>query len=290
MTLGARNVYGLVLMVSGLLVPFAVAASQQRVIRVVDDEGQPVAYANVTLEGERPAITNEKGEVAIGAAARSAFTIDVRRLGFEPWYGKLTLADTAMIARVSLHRLTRRLFIVKITDSSSTVPAYLRGFYQRLLDRQRGIGAGVFITPEDVERRNISVATALLQGLSGVSLGRTASGKTYAMSSNRSCVMSVLVDGHRVCPSRGCDGTTPPSSAGTDPPATAPNRKTTSRAPAYVPPPTDEQYVLIDNVLTPNEIAAVEVYPRGASVPLSLPTPDNSCGTIAIWTGGRKAP
>jgi len=32
------------------------------------------------------------------------------------------------------------------------------------------------------------------------------------------------------------------------------------------------------------------VYPRGASIPPSLPTADASCGLIAFWTGGRKAP
>ena len=160
-----------------------------------------------------------------------------------------------------------------------------------MLDHQRGIGSGFFITPEDIDRRNIGISTSLLQGLNGVSLGRTATGKTYATNSSGSCVMSVLVDGHHVCPARGCDGTTLPSNSGTTaPPAGTPSRRTSTRAPTYVPPPTDEQYVLIDNVITPSEIAAVEVYPRGAAVPLSLPTPDNSCGTIAIWTGGRKAP
>jgi hypothetical protein len=57
-----------------------------------------------------------------------------------------------------------------------------------------------------------------------------------------------------------------------------------------VAPPRDEQFVLLDNLLSVNAVAAVEVYPRGASIPPSLPTADASCGLIAFWTGGRKAP
>ncbi len=289
MTLRARNVFGYGLIMSGLMIPHARATAQQRMIRVVDDEGQAVAYANVTLEGERPKITSEKGEVEIGTAVRASLNVDVRRLGFEPWYGKLAIGDTVMVAKVQLHRLTRRLFTVKITDSSAMVPAYLRGFYQRMLDRQRGIGAGFFITPEDIDKRNINLATSLLQGLNGVSLARTATGKMYAISANGSCMMSVLVDGHRLCPARGCEGTALPGTSSPAPVPTAGLGRRTTRVAAAVP-PSDEQYVIIDNAITPNEIAAVEVYPRGAAIPFSLPTPDNSCGTIAIWTGGRKAP
>ena len=45
------------------------------------DDGQPVAFANVTITGERPKITGENGEVEIGVAARATFSADVRRLG-----------------------------------------------------------------------------------------------------------------------------------------------------------------------------------------------------------------
>src|ERR1017187_10808468 len=113
---------------AGLLLPWCGAFAQQRVIRVMGDDGQPVAFANVTLTGERPKITNERGEVEIGSASRASLTADVRRLGYEPWYGNLTMGDTVMSAQVTLHRISRRMFTVKITDSSYGVPSYLRGF------------------------------------------------------------------------------------------------------------------------------------------------------------------
>lgn len=252
-------------------------------IRVTGDDGEPVAFANVTLVGERPRITNEKGELAVNAPAGAPVTVDVRRLGYEPWYGTIAIVDTVPVVKVTLHRISRRMFTVKVTDSSRIVPAYLRGFYERMLARQRGVGSGMYLTPEEVDKHNAAMASALLQGLNGVSLVHTSSGKIVAMNSDGSCQMTVLIDGHRVCPEDGCD----PASA--PPPATGGGRKGArgfaSRAQSR-----DGQFVLLDNVISENEIAAIEVYPRGASVPASLPTVDASCGLIAIWTGGRKAP
>jgi hypothetical protein len=269
-----------------VLTPGATASAQQRVIRVAGDDGQPVAFANVTLTGERPRITDERGEVEIGISARGPLAVEVRRLGFEPWFGTLSFGDTVLRAQVTLRRISRRLFAVKVTDSVRNVPSYLRGFYERLLARQRGIGSGVYLTPEEVERHNVAVASALLQGLNGVSLQRTATGKTIAMSSSGTCQMTVLIDGRRACPDAGCGGL-PQAPSASDASNASPRR---GRAIVVPPPPKDDQFVLLDNLVGASEIAAVEVYPRGASIPPSLPTNDASCGLIAFWTGGRKTP
>ena len=202
-----RDALSVAALLGAELLPWGVAHSQERVLHVMGDDGQPVAFANVTFTGERPRITNEKGEIPVSAArgARDTLMVDVRRLGYEPWYGRLALADTAVNAQVTLHRISRRMFTVTVTDSSYGVPAYLRGFYERMLARQRGIGTGVYLTPEEVDRRNATQTTALLQGVNGVALQRSATGKIIAMSSGGSCQMTVLIDGHRVCPPGGCD-------------------------------------------------------------------------------------
>jgi hypothetical protein len=270
----------------GAVIPCSSAGAQQRVIRVMGDDGQPVAYANVTIAGERPRITNEKGEIEVGSSPRPEFTVDVRRLGYEAWFGKLALSDTATSALVTLHRISRRLFKVTITDSSRGISANLRGFYERMLARQRGVGSGIYLTPEEVDKRSAVAASALLNGLNGVSLVRTATGKTVAMSSGGTCQMTVLIDGRRACPDNGCTGGSspppPPDNSG------GPPRRGSRATPP--PPPRDDEFVLLDNLVGVSEIAAIELYPRGASIPSSLPTPDASCGLIAFWTGGRKAP
>jgi len=271
---------------AALALPFSGAGAQQRVIRVMGDDGQPVAYANVTVAGERPRITNEKGEVEVGSSSRPEFSADVRRLGYEAWSGKLAMRDTVMSALVTLHRISRRLFKVTITDSSRGISANLRGFYERMLARQRGVGSGIYLTPEEVDKHNAVAASALLNGLNGVSLVRTATGKTVAMSSGGTCQMTVLIDGRRACPDNGCSG-------GASPPPPPDNSNGTPRRGSRAsppPPPRDEEFVLLDNLVGVSEVAAIEVYPRGASIPSSLPTPDASCGLIAFWTGGRRAP
>jgi hypothetical protein len=287
-----RDAFVVAALLGAELLPSGDALAQQRVIRVMGDDGQPVAFANVTFAGERPRITNEKGEVPVGigaSAGRDSLTVDVRRLGYEPWYGTLAMGDTTATPQVTLHRISRRMFTVTVTDSSYGVPAYLRGFYERMLARQRGIGNGLYLTPEEVDRRNANRTSALLQGLNGVALQRTATGKIVAMSSSGSCQMTVLIDGHRACPPSGCDiGSSASSSSSPPPPSGTPRR---GRTVVPRPPPRDEQFVLLDDLLGVNEVAAIEVYPRGATLPPSLPaTADASCGLIAIWTGGRKAP
>jgi hypothetical protein len=272
----------------GAVLPLSGAQGQQRTVRVVGEDGEPVAFANVTLAGERPVITNEKGEVAVGIAARPGLKVDVRRLGYEPWYGPVALSDTVMTAQVTLHRISRRMFTVKITDSSHVTSSYLRGFYERMLGRQRGIGSGIYLTPEEVDRRNAGFASALLQGINGVSMRRVASGKSVAMNSSGSCEMSVLVDGQRVCPEGGCsDGSSRQPAPRPLPPL---GRAMTPQTPSSRPPTGDDHVVVIDEVVNASQIAAVEVYPRGASVPPSLPTVDASCGLVAFWTGDRRAP
>lgn len=286
-----RDALSVAALLGAELLPWGVAHSQERVLHVMGDDGQPVAFANVTFTGERPRITNEKGEIPVSAArgARDTLMVDVRRLGYEPWYGRLALADTAVNAQVTLHRISRRMFTVTVTDSSYGVPAYLRGFYERMLARQRGIGTGVYLTPEEVDRRNATQTTALLQGVNGVALQRSATGKIIAMSSGGSCQMTVLIDGHRVCPPGGCDAGSSSSSSSSPPAASGQSRRGRAVAPRTS--PRDEQFVPLDDLLGPNEIAAIEVYPRGATIPPSLPSlSDASCGLIAIWTGGRKAP
>ena len=270
---------------ASMWLPSSTLSAQQRTVRVVSDDGQPVAFANITLKGERPQITNEHGDVTVGESARPSVEVDVRRLGYEPWYGTLALGDSQMTATITLHRLTRRMFTVKITDSSRTVPAYLHGFYERMLARQRGIGSGVYLTPEDIERRNSSLTTALLQGMNGVSLRRLDSGKLAAMSSGGTCQMTVLIDGRMICPESGCDRSTAPTAQ-----VLNPGRKASIPARSSRTVSSDDQYVALDDIVSEGDVAAVEVYPRGASVPPGLPTVDSSCGVVAIWTGGRKAP
>ena len=47
-------------------------------------------------------LTDEDGRVSIGAGKKQTMTIEVRRIGYTPYYGKLDFPDTAITMPVVL--------------------------------------------------------------------------------------------------------------------------------------------------------------------------------------------
>ncbi len=73
---------------SGRLVTIALAAAvalppvaraQSRKLLVVSSDSQPIVYAYVTVNGAIGMITDEKGEVSLGAGKTKTVTVNVRR-------------------------------------------------------------------------------------------------------------------------------------------------------------------------------------------------------------------
>ena len=96
----------IVLLVAALLGPAAPATlrAQTRAIKVVSSDGQPIAYANVSIEGGITQITDENGLVALGVGKQQTITVRIRRIGFTPWFGKVELPDTASTVAITLPR------------------------------------------------------------------------------------------------------------------------------------------------------------------------------------------
>lgn len=245
------------------------ALAQGRVIKVVASDGQPVVYANVSVEGAITRITDEKGEVSLGAGKRQTVTVRVTRIGYGPWFGKLDRQDTASVLTVTLPSLTQNLSPVTVTgEAAIKSPLQLTGFYDRWMMRQKGTLSAVFIGPEEIETRHPDEISNLLFGLNGVHLDhvcvntggqpgslftKKCSMNLYAFStspgslSDGPCPMALVIDGVQQEP---------------------------------VPP--------IDQVVSANDVAGIEVYARGGNMPLSLHVNDTKCGVIAIWTGSRR--
>jgi len=234
------------------------AGVQGRVVRVVAENGQPVMYANVTLEGATTRITNEKGEVNLGAGKGQKFTVRVSRIGFAPWFGRVDLPSIATMT-VTLPQIAQTLATVTVNGSPQIkTPLQLTGFYDRWLMRQTGTLSGVFIGPEELEFRHPSRITSMLGGLNGVRVLKY-EGKNLGTSENliavattsadimKMCPMAVLIDGHQQRPP-----------------------------------------VFIDRLLDANAVMAIEVYDRGGNMPINLQADDSACGVLAFWTGSRK--
>ncbi len=262
MVLAKRSIRMAAASVLALAVP-AILGAQARVIRVVSDDGQPVAYANVIVAGGITQITDDKGEVSLGAGKRQTFTVNVRRIGFTPWFGKIELPDTAAVLVVTLPRLAQNLSAVTVTGEKAVRSSLvLSGFYDRWLMRQKGVLSAVFISPEELEFRHPDKITGMLYGLNGVRIGRgcveTPSKSGACMQSLVAysthipgCKMAIVVDGQQQYPPKG---------AGVD----------------------------IDMLLDANDVAAIEVYARGGNMPVSFQVQDSGCGAIGFWTGSRR--
>jgi hypothetical protein len=246
------------------LLATSVAHAQDRVLQVVSTDSQPVSYAFVQANGGHAQLTDEVGRVNMGSGKKQTFTLDVRRIGYTPFYGKLDFPDTAVTIRVVLTKLAQQLSSVKVTSKKSATSLELSGFYKRWLDAQKGVTSAVFIGPEEIEKRNTTRVSILLTGVSGVTLTRTPNGSSVVTSGSGTCPMAIVVDGRQVCPNGGC--------LQNDPMKTG---------------ITEQSAVMIDQVIDIESVAGVEVYKRGGNMPSAFHV-DGDCGVVALWTGSRK--
>ncbi len=252
-------------------------AAQTVKIRAVASDGVPIPYAWVSVVGAEAVVTDEDGTVAIKNGRHKTFTVEVRRIGYAPFRGPVIIPDTGAVIDVALTRVAQQLGSVTIAGEKMTQLA-LTGFYERALMRQRGTLSATFIGPEEMEQRHPSHISDMLFGRLGISLRELPSGKLVARGGGGTCFMTILLDGRRLCPPAGCNevpsgqfsSMTRPSG---DPAVQAANERA---------------FVDLNEYIDPNDIAAIEIYPRGGNMPVSLQTVDSGCGVIAFWSGTRK--
>jgi hypothetical protein len=238
------------------------AHGQDRVIRVISSDSQPIAYAFVQANGGHSLLTDEDGRVSMGSGKRQTFTIEVRRIGYAPFYGKMDFPDTAITISVALQGLAQQLGAVRVMAGKGKSSLELSGFYRRWLEGQKGANSAVFIGPEEIEKRNASRVSAMLSGVSGISMSRTSNSNTVITTSG-GCPVAIVLDGRQVCPNAGC------------------------RVQDVHGGFTDQNSVLIDQIIDLGSVAGIEAYKRGGNVPSDFHV-DGTCGVLAIWSGTRK--
>jgi hypothetical protein len=252
------------------------AVAQSRKVRIVSSDSQPIVYAYVTADGGTGQITDQNGEVSFGAGKAKTLTVNVRRIGYQPWFGKLALPDTAATLTVTLPRVAQALGEIRVSgNSTATLSVPMKGFYERWMMRQQGLLSAVFIGPEEIEFRHPNKITNMLYGLNGVTLVRNNNGDVAAMGYNGQCPMAIVLDGVRQCPAAGCH---------TGGEMNATDIMQGMRKPVI----NDQSAVIIDHLIDAASVSAIEVYARGANMPVSLQVSDPACGVIAIWTGSRR--
>jgi hypothetical protein len=261
-----RRMPALVAVLFSVALP-AIVRAQARVIKVVSSDGQPIAYANVSIEGGITQVTDDKGLIPLGAGKQQSITVRVQRIGFTPWFGKVELPDTAATVAITLPRLAQKLSTVTVSGAADVKPALaLTGFYDRWLMRQKGLLSAVFISPEELEFRHPDKITGMLYGLNGVRISqacitppvmsRSGGGRPSCVMGpvafSAGCAMQVIIDGMQQRPvGKGAN-------------------------------------IAIDDLLDAYDVAAIEVYNRGGNMPSSLHANDALCGVLVFWSGSRK--
>ena len=231
------------------------ASAQRRTLTVISSDSQPIVYAYITVNGGSGQITDEKGEINLGAGKAKTLTVNVRRIGYQPWFGQIAFPDTAATLHITLGRIAQALATVSISGSESRagVSLLMKGFYDRWEMRQKGLLSAIFIGPEELEFRHPDKITSMLYGLNGVRMVRnTKTGELMVTSTqiidikHGYCPLAIVIDGHQVYGGA------------------------------------------IDDLLSADDVTAIEIYPRGGNMPISMQVQDAACGAIAFWTGSRK--
>jgi hypothetical protein len=273
---------GRIALTLALIGAFSSTARGQATLRVIGTDSLPVPLAWVTVQGGSGNVTDERGRIRLGGGKRKTLTVEVRRIGYQPWFGKLDVPDTAAVLTVMITRISQSLAAVTVTDTSGVHAApNLRGFYDRWFMRQKGSLSATFIGPEEIDKRHPSRTTDMLNGVLGVSLKVIQpQGILIAENASGTCFMTIMLDGQVVCPPRGCHTSeiTSQNAMQLGPPP----------APTSASPTVDQATVDLNQVIDVNTIAAIEVYARGGNMPISLQPSDNACGVLAFWTGSRR--
>jgi len=253
--------------------------AQRIPVRVMDQSGEPVAYAFVVPPSGTGMVADSGGRGSLALRGRDSVLVRARRIGYaalETWV-RLPVADTLVL---TLRRLPQSLDAVEIVSSGNT-PLARRGFYERMELVSRGATVGHFVTPEELEMQLPMSLTQALRSARYVSIGRVGDGRAVLLGRG-GCPMNILVDGQLV--------------------------KDTSQDEVVEQVPTSitsmsggggsisrgrrQGSLDINSLVGGNEIAAIEIYPSSANAPSELQaaasTGRGTCGIVAIWTGGRK--
>lgn len=213
-------------------------------------EGSPLAGAAVRVDsGRRGVLTDEQGNFMIDKLAPGLHEVEFVQLGFA------TRRDTIRVVpgritnvQVSLAVDPVNLDPLKVVVERREAALQSAGFYER---RKRGFGK--FIDREDIEMRAPATITDLFSGLTGVTVEAYGTERRIVLRSGRvsfsagSCYPRVFVDNIVVH-----DGGPTPAR--------------------------------IDDLVIPDGLAGIEIYPSSTSLPARYSSMSAGCGVILIWT------
>jgi hypothetical protein len=247
-------------------------------VTVTTAGGQPVPFAVVSVDETPFRIAGADGAVTLPLEARDSVRVMVRRMGFRPHDGWARRAPGEGHAYVAVMMPIAAVMDTVRVVAQMTTPLSKTGFYDRVERVRKSAMLGEFISPEELEVRNLTRLSDMLQGrqysrIASVNVG----GRAQPIAQGRArCSMNIVVDGQYVSNSiQDLEVSEVPQSI---------FGRGTSRARSGA------LQVGLDEMVSGRSIMGIEIYPSIAGAPVELiPTASRgACGLIAIWTGPRK--
>lgn len=261
-----RRTLSLSLLATAAVAPALAAQSERVTIQVTDVRGNAIPFAFVQVNNGASRVADDSGRVVFNLKPADSLNVTARRIGFQPYIGWSKRPEGKDYFLADLVPMPRALDPVTISGRRDT-PLARTGFYDRVERIQKGAYAARMITPEELEFRNPLRLSQVLAGDSYVKVTPN-NGKQVLMGRGIMCAMTVLVDGQRLL-------------------------GTYEEAVGNPNPPPMSSLAAIDDVVSAQSIAAIEIYGSIAAVPVELQRVAGSriaqgCGLIAIWTGSRR--
>lgn len=167
------------------------AALQVALVRVVDQYGTPIPYAQAWVNGRPPVTADTLGEVRLPKPLEAGTRVMARRIGYAPGDTTLTsLLPEALL--VTLQPTGKQLEEVRTIAERST-PLSRTGFYDRMSRVRNGAINGEFVTPEELDSRATGMLSQVFQGRMLVRVG----GNPYRpkLTGRAGCAIDILADG-----------------------------------------------------------------------------------------------
>lgn len=218
-------------------------------LRLVEAGGdQPVREARVQVEGvRRPAWSDARGRVRIGDVPAGRRRVTITRPGYTPEILVIGFGTEPVTGEVEMNPVPIALAPVTVVAAQQRRALAERGFY----DRMRR-GRGRHLAREDIARMQPVATIDVVRRLPGFAVRYTPEGQPTVISTRGAlgfggeCSPMVYVDGMEVqMPS----GRVDPS-----------------------------------EVVSPEQIEAIEAYAGPASIPPELNITGSACGVLVIWT------
>ncbi len=214
-------------------------------------DATPLVQARISLIGTgRVVLTGDDGRFSVARLRRGTQILQVDLIGYQTVLRPVLIkAEDTLHVEIVLQTEAVALAAVEV-GADPAIPPHLRGFYER-----KGRGGGFFLTRAEIERMQPRLFTDLLRDVPGVRLQpvRGPSGDSYQAQTGRGTIPL----GSRSCPMLYyMDG---------------------------VPFPVTGD-IGINNLIQPEDIAALEVYSGTSRVPLEFHSSNAHCGVIVIWT------